>query len=221
MPLSKGEWEMDESQTAISQNSEPRATYQDVLDAPPNMVAELIDGKLYTLPRPSFAHCLAHSVLFGKTHTSFHSGGPDGWWILTEPELHLGKDVLVPDIAGWRRGRMPEAPKTKHVNLAPDWLCEVLSPSTRKVDLLRKRPIYAREAVPYLWFVDPGVRTLEAYRLCGSEWVLIDSQSGYVTVSQPPFETMSFDLGELWIDDEWASKTVHKAAAGADQAASL
>ena len=122
-----------------------RATYQDVLDAPAHQVAEIVAGTLYTHPRPAPVHTIASSVLGGELNPPFHRGrgGPGGWWILDEPELHLGEDVLVPDLAGWRRERMPDRPDTPYFTLAPEWVCEVLSPSTRRVDLQEKRPVYA------------------------------------------------------------------------------
>ena len=125
------------------------ATYQDVLDAPVHQVAEIIDGNLYTHPRPSMPHALATSALGHDLGNPFQfgRGGPGGWWIIDEPELHLGEDILVPDLAGWCRERMPDYPDTAYVTLAPDWVCETLSSSTRKVDLHGKRPIYAREGM--------------------------------------------------------------------------
>ena len=135
----------------------PRATYQDVLDAPPHRVAEVIDGVLYTNPRPAMPHALASSALEIDLGAAFQfgRGGPGGWWIVVEPELHLGDDILVPDLAGWRRTRMPSYPETAYSTLAPDWVCEILSPSTRRLDLEAKRPVYAREGVRHLWLVDP------------------------------------------------------------------
>ena len=154
-----------------------RATYQDVLDAPEHVVAEIIDGTLYTHPRPAPRHATATSVLGIEIGGPFDRGrgDPGGWRILDKPELHLGEEILVPDLAGWRRGRMPELPDTAYFTLAPDWTCEVLSPSTRKVDLLRKRPIYAREGVPCLWLIDPVDRTLEAFELHEGQWLPIAS----------------------------------------------
>ena len=127
-----------------------RATYQDVLDAPEHRVAELIDGTLHTHPRPAPPHAVASSSLGSDLLTTFQfgRGGPGGWWIIFEPELHVGDDILVPDLAGWRRERMAELPDTAYFALAPDWVCEVLSASTRKLDLHEKRPVYAREGVP-------------------------------------------------------------------------
>ncbi len=191
---------MKKSHSTETDTATPRATYQDVLDAPSHMVAEIVGGKLYTHPRPASPHTLASSGLGNLIGTPFHfgQGGPGGWWILDEPELHLGEDILVPDIAGWRRERMPVYPIKAYFTLVPDWVCEVLSPSTRKLDLGRKRGVYAREGVGYLWLVDPNVQSLEAFELHGTEWVLIDQLFDDAPVSLPPFEAISFNLGNLW-----------------------
>ena len=156
------------------------ATYQDVLDAPENMVAELIEGALHLQPRPALRHARASSTLGVEIGGPFDRGrgGPGGWWILDEPELHLGADVLVPDLAGWRRERMPAFPDAPWTDLAPDWVCEVLSPGTRRLDLTDKRRLYAAAHVPHLWFVDPLARTLEAFALQDGAWVLISRPRG-------------------------------------------
>ena len=177
-----------------------RATYQDVLDAPAHRVAEIVDGTLYTHPRPAPPHAVASSVLGGELGPPFHRGrgGPGGWWILDEPELHLGEDILVPDLAGWRRERMSDLPDTAYFPLAPDWVCEVLSASTRRLDLHGKRPVYAREGVGHLWLVDPADRALEAFELREGEWVLIASAKDDDPVSIRPFDAITFSLGDLW-----------------------
>ena len=177
-----------------------RATYQDVLDAPAHRVAEIIDGTLHTHPRPAMPHARASSVLVRRIGGPFDddAGAPDGWWIIFEPELHLGEDILVPDLAGWRRKRMPECPDTAYVTLAPDWVCEVLSTSTRRIDLHEKRPIYAREGVAHLWLVDPIDRTLEAFELHDGQWLLIASAKDDEPVSIRPFDAITFNLGDLW-----------------------
>ena len=183
-----------------SESNSIRATYQDVLDAPPHMVAEIVDGTLYTHPRPRVSHAVASTALVGFISQTFQygRGGPGGWWILFEPELHLGDDVVVPDIAGWRRERMPELPTGAYITLAPDWVCEVLSPSTRTLDLGGKRAVYARERVSYLWLVDPDAQSLEAFALRNTEWGLIDTLFDDTLVSLPPFEAISFNLSDLW-----------------------
>ena len=191
--------------TTAARNPEPtpgpaRATYQDVLDAPAHRVAEIVDGALHTHPRPAAPHALASSVLVRRIGAPYHDkiGGPGGWWIIVEPELHLGEDILVPDLAGWRRERMPEYPETAYFTLAPDWVCEVLSVSTRRLDLHGKRPIYAREGVPHLWLIDPADRTLEAFELHDGRWVLIASAKDDDPVCIRPFDAITFSLGDLW-----------------------
>ncbi len=186
--------------TARKHDPAPRATYQDVLDAPARLVAEIIDGTLYTHPRPAPAHTLASSALGHDLGHPFQFGrnGPGGWWILDEPELHFGGDVLVPDLAGWRRERMPELPGTAYFTLAPDWVCEVLSSSTRKVDLHEKRPVYAREGVAHRWLVEPTDRTLEAFELHDGRWLPIASAKGDEPVTIRPFDAITFNLGDLW-----------------------
>ena len=189
--------------TAVDDSgSAPRrkATYQDVLDAPAHRVAEIVDGTLYTHPRPAMLHALASSSLGTDLSNPFQfgRGGPGRWWIIDEPELHPGEDILVPDLAGWRRERMPDYPDTAYVTLAPDWVCELLSASTRRLDLHGKRPVYAREGVRHLWFVDPTDRTLEAFELREHEWVLIASAKDDDPISIPPFDAITFSLGDLW-----------------------
>ncbi|EYD76083.1 hypothetical protein Rumeso_02272 [Rubellimicrobium mesophilum DSM 19309] len=178
------------------------ATYRDVLDAPPNMVAEIVHGALHLHPRPASRHALAASGLGVEIGAPFHRGrgGPGGWWIILEPELHLGGDVLVPDLAGWRRERMPEYPDAPWFDLAPDWVSEVLSPSTRKIDLTDKREVYSREEVRHLWFVDPLARTLEAFALRDGSWSLLGALRDDDPVRLPPFEAVEFPLGALWPD---------------------
>ena len=178
----------------------PRATYQDVLDAPEHRVAEIIDGTLHTHPRPAPPHAVASSSLGSDLLSTFQfgRGGPGGWWIIFEPELHLGEDILVPDLAGWNRERMAELPDTAYFTLAPDWVCEVLSASTRKLDLHEKRPVYARESIPHLWLVDPTDRTLEAFDLHDGQWLLIASAKDDNPVSIRPFDAITFSLGDLW-----------------------
>ncbi|HEX8617556.1 MAG TPA: Uma2 family endonuclease [Thermoanaerobaculia bacterium] len=176
------------------------ATYDDLLKVPDHLVAELVEGELHTSPRPGSPHALAASVLGASILTNFHGGGGrGGWWILDEPELHLGPNVLVPDIAGWRRERMPAIPRTAAFELAPDWVCEVVSPATGRLDRVRKLPAYARHEVGHAWLIDPEQQTLEAYRLEHSRWVLVPSHEGEDVVRVEPFDAIEIPLGTLWL----------------------
>lgn len=177
-----------------------RATYEDLLGVDERLVAEIIDGELVTSPRPSPPHARAASSLSGELYGPFDRGksGPGGWVILYEPELHLHAEVLVPDLAGWRRERMPELPDAAAFELAPDWVCEVLSKSTAAVDRADKIPIYLREGVSHVWLVDPASQTLEAFRLDGSAYRLLGTWRGNAVVRVEPFDAMPLDLSALW-----------------------
>lgn len=180
-----------------------KATYDDLCAVPEPLVAEIVDGELFTSPRPAIRHALTTSAIGGQLFDHFNRppGDPDhpgGWWILDEPELHLGEDVLVPDVAGWRRSRMPTLPDVVGVVLAPDWVCEVISPSTGILDRRRKMPIYAREQVAYLWLVDPQARTLEIYRLDGGQWIAASTHAGPTRVHAAPFDAVDLDLARWW-----------------------
>jgi len=176
------------------------ATYEDLVKLPDNLVAEILDGELHASPRPAPAHAVAGSILGGWLVPPFHGGrgGPGGWWILYEPELHLAGDVLVPDWAGWRRSHMPHPPETAHFPLAPDWVCEILSPSTAQVDRARKLAIYARERVAHAWLIDPLAQTLEVFQLEGGRWVLLGTHAGQEVVRAQPFDDIEIELASLW-----------------------
>jgi Uma2 family endonuclease len=177
-----------------------RATYEDILNAPEHKVAEIIDGVLYLSPRPAFPHALATTELAIDLGPPFSRGrgGPGGWWILIEPELHFGEDVLVPDIAGWRHSRMPNAPSGAFTTLAPDWLCETLSPSTAKLDRTKKLGVYARERVPHVWLVDARRKTLEVLTLRGSSLVTQATYREHERVRVEPFDAIEIELAALW-----------------------
>jgi len=187
---------------ADPQNLGRRATYDDILQAPEHMVAEIVDGELYLSPRPASPHAFAHSALGGELYAPFQKGrgGPGGWWLLTEPELHFGEDVLVPDLAGWRRERMPAVPDAPYFTLAPDWVCEVLSPSTKRFDRFKKWPVYARERVAYAWFVEPLAKTVEIFTLQGTELTLVTMHQGQERIRAVPFDAIEIDLTDLWSD---------------------
>jgi len=180
--------------------AKPRATYDDLLAVPDHLVAEIIGGILHTHPRPASLHARAASRLGAELDGPFDRGrnGPGGWLLLDEPELHLHGDVLVPDIAGWRRTRMPELPDAAAFELAPDWICEVLSPSTATTDRAEKLPAYAREGVGHAWLVDPIARTLEAHRLEAGRWLIVGTWRDDAKARVEPFDAFELDLAGLW-----------------------
>jgi Uma2 family endonuclease len=193
----------------MTQPPRRRATYEDLLAVPDTKVAEILDGELHVSPRPALPHAFAHSNLLTDLNASLRGSGPGsppggGWWFLTEPELHFGEDVLVPDIAAWRRERLPVVPNDAFLTLAPDWLCEVVSPSTARLDRAGKLPIYAREGIAHVWIVDPLARTLEAYRLESGGWLLVATHQGVALVRCEPFDAVELDLARWWLPEEAA-----------------
>ena len=176
------------------------ATYEDLFDLPENLVGEIIDGQLITHPRPAPKHAVASSAIGDELVSPFQKGrgGPGGWWILDEPELHLGPHILVPDLAGWRRERMPTMPDTAFFTLPPDWVCEVLSPGTTRTDRADKMPIYAAQDISFLWLIDPTPSTLEVFVLRDGHWLLEHVYQQEDEVRAVPFEAISFSLGVLW-----------------------
>jgi len=178
------------------------ATYDDLMAVPPHLVAEIIAGELVTHPRPAPRHSRAATILSGIVVPPFDIGigGAGGWWILAEPELHLAQDVVVPDIAGWRRERMLTLPETAWFELPPDWACEVLSPSTARYDRGAKRDIYASNGIKHLWHVEPPERLLEVFELVNGQWLLLRTYRDDEAVAASPFAAAPFKLGLLWAD---------------------
>jgi len=182
-----------------------RATYADLIALPDDVVAEILNGELIVSPRPAARHTRATSTIGQDLGPPFDGGrgGPDapgGWWILDEPELHLGDDVLVPDLAGWRREKMPVIPDVAAFTQAPDWVCEVVSPSTARIDRVQKMALYGRYGVGFLWLVDPAAHTLEVYRREGERWVVVTTVAGDEKVRAEPFAVAELDLARWWID---------------------
>jgi Uma2 family endonuclease len=200
----------DHAMVTTMSTARRRATYEDLLKVPETLIAEILDGELVTSPRPASPHAYATSMLtqdLGPFSRRLGGpGGPGGWWILFEPELHLRADIVVPDLAGWRRDRMPILRNVSYFEQAPDWVCETLSQSTMRVDRIRKMRIYAREQVGHVWLVDPLARTLEVYRLEGSHWVLVDTYDGEEPVHAEPFEAIALDLNRWWLEEENANR---------------
>lgn len=176
------------------------ATYEDLLGLPEHLVAEIVDGRLHTSPRPAVPHTLAATILGNVVGPPFHEGlgGPGGWWILDEPELHFGDDVVVPDLAGWRRERLVRPPEAAWISQAPDWICEVASPSTERFDRVEKLPVYARECVGHVWLINPLTRTIEVLRREGPNWTLVGVHGGDGLVRLEPFDAVEWELNRLW-----------------------
>ena len=180
------------------------AKYEDLLKVPDHLVAEIIEGELITSPKPGPKHARAATKLTGKISEPFDGGigGPGGWWILIEPEVHLGSDILVPDLAGWRRDVTPQFPGSKNfIDIAPQWVCEVLSPSTARTDRMLKLPIYARERIDHVWLIDPVMRSLDVYLRQDKGWFLLNTFVGNDTIRAAPFDAIEIDLGSLWSPD--------------------
>jgi Uma2 family endonuclease len=175
------------------------ATYDDLRNVPDHFVAEIFDGDLYASPRPALPHANAASALLTEVHRSFHRKDPGGWVILYEPELHFESDVVVPDLAGWRRARLPNVPAEAYLTLAPDWICEVLSTSTEALDRGKKLRIYAREGVAHAWLVDPLAHRLEVLALEAGRWRELGRHEGDGGVRAAPFDAIELELGALWI----------------------
>ncbi len=183
------------------------ATYEDLVALPSNQVGEIVAGTLYTSPRPAPAHTLASSALGEELGPPFRrgKGGPGGWIILDEPELHLGTppNVLVPDLAGWRNTTLPQMPTEAAFTTAPDWVCEVLSPSTRTLDRIHKVPVYATYKVSHVWLVDPIGKSIEVLQLDGASYRLAKMIGSSVkTASIEPFDAIEIDVYALW---QWTS----------------
>jgi Uma2 family endonuclease len=182
--------------------AERRASYADVLAAPPDKVAEVVEGELYVHPRPAGPHTAAATALGEELGPPFKRGrgGPGGWILLNEPELHLGGDILVPDLGGWRRTTMDHVANSPYFAVRPDWVCEVLSPSTERLDRTQKLAIYAREGVGHAWLVNPLLHTLEVLRLEQRRWSIVSTHRGEESVRAEPFDAIALELGILWAD---------------------
>jgi Uma2 family endonuclease len=176
------------------------ATYDDIEALPPNVVGEIIYGTLVTHPRPLPRHSVAHSGLNFELVGPFQRGrgGPGGWIFMTEPELHLGPHVIVPDLAGWKREKLTPFPTTSGIDVAPDWVCEILSDSTERYDRNEKRKIYAQVGVTYIWLLDPRIKVLECFTLVADNWLLTHTFDQTSKVSAPPFDAINFDLSALF-----------------------
>lgn len=186
----------------VDSSKRREATYQDVLDAPEHMTAEIIDGELVLSPRPANPHGISMTYLGAELVPPFSRGrgGPGGWIIMHEPEIHFGKNVLVPDMAGWRRDRLEIVEDAPFFTLRPDWVCEGLSKSTQRVDRLKKMPIYAQAGVGHCWLLNERSRNLEVYRLIDRRLELVAMFDESETFRAEPFEAIELRLADLFVD---------------------
>ncbi len=186
----------------MAEPARKRATYDDLYNIPENMTGEIIDGELYVTPRPSRRHARTATVLgysIGPTYDRGERGGPGGWIFLNEPEISFSEDILVPDLAGWRKERFPTDEDHNWISVAPDWVGEVLSPSTFRKDKIKKMPIYAQHGVSHLWLVDPLDKTLDVLRLESGKWVIAGVFAENDKVRAEPFQEIEIELGKLWL----------------------
>ena len=180
-----------------------KAVYEDLFEIPENMTGEIIDGELIVTPQPSRKHTVAASRLGGEILPPYdfgRGGGPGGWIILDEPEISFGEDILVPDLAGWKKERFPVEEPHNWISVSPDWVCEILSPSTAQTDRTLKMPIYSRHGVSYAWLIDPVLKTLEVYRFEPGIWIGIGAYAKSSKVHAEPFSELELDLGLLWLE---------------------
>ncbi len=172
----------------------------------------LLSNSGITSPRPAPRHAVTSSSLVVKIGGPFQfgNGGPGGWWIIYEPELHFKNptqkkekyNVIVPDLAGWKKDRLPKLPETSYFELPPDWVCEVLSPSTARYDRISKMRIYAANGIPYYWVIDPIARTLEIFAFQDQNYRMEIGFTENDKALAPPFDAIELDLGALWDYDE-------------------
>jgi Uma2 family endonuclease len=187
----------------MSEPAKKRATYEDLSDIPESMTGEIIDGELIVTPRPSRKHVFTATALGSKVTAPYHfgeGGGPGGWIILIDPEISLGEDILVPDLAGWREERFPESEEHNWISVVPDWICEILSPNTAKTDKTEKLPVYAQHGVMHLWLIDPLARTLDIFKLEAGRWMVIGLFAEDDKVSSEPFQEVVIHLSSLWLE---------------------
>jgi len=179
------------------------ATLADLEALPPTWRGEILDGELHAFPRPRSFHVDLEGSVLDVLRGPFHKGrgGPGGWWILIEPGIQIPRSPeFSPDIGGWRRSRMPSLPAKGPITLVPDWICEILSPSTRGYDLITKRRFYAEIGVPYLWYIDPDARALTVSKLQDGRWVELGVHGPDEKIRAEPFDAIELDLSDWWTD---------------------
>jgi Uma2 family endonuclease len=188
----------------MSETAKRKATYDDLYDVPDNMTGEIINGDLIVTPRPSAEHAMASSYLGAEVIPPYchgRGGGPGGWVILDEPEIKLGENIVVPDLAGWRKERFTRSKAANWISVAPDWICEVLSPGTLRLDRVKKMTLYGQHGVEHSWLIEPVARTLEVFRFESGRWVMLGAFSEDDKVRAEPFQEIEIDLSILWLNE--------------------
>lgn len=182
-------------------NASKVPTLDDLNALPRGIKGEIIEGVLYTMTRPRSPHQALGLEIGGDLKNPFGRGrgGPGGWWILPEPGIELADTPeIAPDIAGWRKERMPELPRDSAITVVPDWVCEILSPTTRRHNLLIKMPYYARIGVKHHWLVDLEARVLTAFRL-DTDWVRTGAYGDETDARIEPFADVPLDVSSWWV----------------------
>ncbi len=181
------------------------ATYEDILALPETLIGEIINGELIAMPRPGPRHARSSSILGVAITGPFDIGqndGPGGWWILDEPEIHINSNIIVPDLAGWRKDLVPNLPAAKaYFEIVPNWVCEVLSKKTAIIDRTEKLPFYYKIKVDYVWLINPEQKTLEVYIRKEDDWKVLNF-AGKQLVRAVPFDAIEINLGDLWLPDD-------------------
>jgi Uma2 family endonuclease len=185
----------------MSELAKKKATYEDLCGIPENTIGEIVDGELIVTPRPSRKHARSAFVLGNKIGSPYDlgEGGPGGWIFLIDPEIGLGEQIVVPDMAGWKRERFPFEEDHKWISAVPDWVCEILSPSTFRTDKVKKMPIYAHHGVGHIWLIEPVAMTMDAFALESGRWVLLASFAENDKVRAEPFQEIEISLEDLWL----------------------
>lgn len=182
------------------------ATYEDLLGLPEDVRGEVLNGVVVTAPAPLPKHSNAQRALGrfigGPFHDDDGRGGPGGWWIFVEVDVRLGlHNIVRPDLAGWRRGRLPNPGEIRPIEAVPDWVCEILSPSTATRDRVVKRNLYAECGVANCWLVDVDARLLEAFVLRDGHWLLVGTYAEDAAARIPPFEDIQLEVGRLFLPE--------------------
>ena len=186
----------------MSELAKRKATYQDLYKIPDNATGEIIDGEIIVTPRPSRKHVICTTALGAAVTAPYQFGqgnGPGGWIFAIEPEIGLGEQIMVPDLAGWKRERFPVEEDHNWISAVPDWVCEILSPSTFRTDKVKKMPVYAHHGVGHIWLIDPVAMTMDVFRLESGKWVLLVSFAENDKLRAEPFQEIEIDLEALWL----------------------